>query len=125
MGQSGAKQVPTSEYLRVVYKETADLPCFDHMASGLLHPYILVNSGRVCYGETVGKSNLWNEGFTLAHGLGVQPLMSQKVQQEERTSDLVTPAVRNQAAMSTTGLSFSPLFILNPQPRLRYHPHSR
>lgn len=62
-------------YLRVVYKGTADLVCFDHVASGLLHLYILVNSGRVCYGE----SNLWNEGFTLAHGLGVQPLMSQKV----------------------------------------------
>lgn len=79
MGQSGAKQVPTCVYLRVVNKETADLVCFDHVASGLLHLYIIVNSGRVCYGKTVGKSNLWNEGFTLAHGLGVQPLMSQKV----------------------------------------------
>lgn len=79
MGQSGAKQGPTCVYLRMVYKETADLACFDHVASGLLHLYILVNSGRVYYGKTVGQSNLWNEGFTLAHGLGVQPLMSQKV----------------------------------------------
>lgn len=118
--------MPTCVYLPAVYREAADLSWFDHMASGLLHPYILVNSGRVCFGKTVGKSNLWNEGFTLAHGLGVQPLMSQKVRQEERTSGLVTPAVRNQAAMSTTtGLSFSSLFILNPQPRLWYHPHSR